>query len=160
MPEPLVWSIAFVLIVLGLAGSVIPGLPGAPLILLAAVIHKVYLPGYLTWWAVAALAALSIASVVMDTAFAAAGGKKFGASNWGVLGAGIGATAGIFFGPLGLLAGAVLGAVVLELALAGKALGPAVGAGAGAALGILASTAGKLVTALLMAALFALDCLL
>ncbi len=60
MPEPLTWTLAVALILLGIAGSVLPGLPGAPLILLAAVIHKVYLPPYLSWWVVAALAALFV----------------------------------------------------------------------------------------------------
>ncbi|MBI5202523.1 MAG: DUF456 domain-containing protein [Elusimicrobia bacterium] len=158
MPEVLVWILAVLLIALGLAGAILPGLPGAPLILLAAVVHKVFLPAYLSWWIVGALAFLAILSIVLDAALAAAGGKKFGASNWGVLGAGLGATAGIFFGPLGLIGGAIAGAVILEVGVAGKQLEPALKAGAGAALGILASTAGKAAVALLMAALFALDC--
>lgn len=156
----LVWTAAALLLVAGLAGAVLPILPGGPLILAAAVLHKAFLPSYLSWWTVVILALLAAASMVMDAALAAAGGRRLGATAWGILGAGVGATVGMFFGPLGMLAGAVAGAVAAEVGLAGRALAPAARAGAGAALGLLASVAAKGITATAMILLFLFDCFL
>lgn len=153
-----VWTVTCILIILGLAGSVLPALPGAPLIVLAALIHKIFLPGFISWWTVAALAAMALLSVLLDALFAVAGARWFKATLWGVLGAGAGALLGLLGGILGVLAGAVLGAVAAERLLARRSPEDAVRAGLGAGLGMLAAGAGKLAIALAMTALFLFAC--
>jgi len=153
-----VWILTVFLIMLGLAGSLLPGLPGAPLILLAAVIHKMFLPHYLSWWTVAALAGLAVVSIIVETLFAVAGARWFKATTWGILGAGLGALLGLVAGVVGVLAGAVLGAMAAERFLAQRTPEDAIRAGFGAGLGLLLSGVGKFVIALAMTGLFAFAC--
>jgi uncharacterized protein len=153
-----VWIGVCLLILLGLAGSVLPGLPGAPLILLAAVIHKLLLPQYLSWWTVGALAVLAVVSILVETLFAVAGARWFKATFWGILGAGFGALLGLIGGVVGVLAGAVLGAMAAERFLARRSPEDAIKAGVGAGLGLLLSGLGKFVISLAMTALFAFAC--
>lgn len=152
-----VWTLTALLAALGVAGAVVPGLPGAPLILAAAVLHRWLLPGFVNGWTLAVLALLAALSVVVDVLCGMAGVKRFGGGRWGALGAALGAAIGLFFGPLGLFAGAVLGAAACEMACDRRAVDDALKAGVGAALGLLVGTAARLGLALLMAAWLAAD---
>lgn len=159
MPPVLSWLASLLLMAAGLAGSFLPGIPGTPLILAGVILHKLLLPRYLSWWTVGLLAFLAFLSCAVEAGFAVAGGKTLGAGRWGLLGAGVGATIGLFFGPLGLLLGAFAGAVTGEMAVAKRPLKPSLKAGLGAGLGLMASVAGRLVIALVMVAVFVSDCL-
>lgn len=157
MNPALVWASTALLTVLGVAGAVVPGLPGVPLILAAAVLHRWLLPGYVSGWTLGVLALLAALSVIVDVLCGMAGVKTFGGGRWGALGAALGAAIGLVFGPAGLFAGAVLGAAACELALDRRAIDDALKAGLGAALGLLLGTAARLGLALLMAAWLAAD---
>jgi uncharacterized protein YqgC (DUF456 family) len=140
----LLWTGAAVLIVAGLAGLVLPALPGAPLlfggILLAAWIEDFEYIGTGTLIAVGVLAALTF---VADFAAGAFGAKRYGASGRAVLGATIGAVVGIFFGLIGVLLGPFVGAVIGELSVR-RDLEAASRAGVGATIGLAIGTAAKL----------------
>lgn len=155
-PAP-VWAATVLLAALGVAGAVVPALPGAPLILAAAVLHRWLLPGYVSGWTLAVLVVLSVLSVVVDVLCGMAGVKRFGGGRWAALGAAVGGAIGLFFGPLGIVAGAVAGAASCELVLDRRAFDQALKAGAGAALGLLVGTAARMGLALLMAAWLAVD---
>lgn len=157
MSPELVWALAVALMLAGVAGAILPGLPGAPLILVAAVAHRLLLPGYVSVWTIALLAVLSVLTVVADWALGAAGARKFGGSKWSLVGAPVGALLGLPFGLFGILAGAVLGAAALEALFAGRSASDALKAGLGAGLGVIAGTAGRLVLAVAMAAWLAAD---
>lgn len=157
MSPGLVWALTALLILVGVAGSVLPALPGAPLILAAAVLHRWLLPGRVSLWTIAALAVLAALSVVVDAACGVLGARRFGGGRWAMLGAGVGAAVGLFFGPLGLFAGAILGAAACEMAFDRKALEDALKAGVGAGLGLLAGTFLRLGLAVFMAAWLAAD---
>lgn len=152
MSPEIVWVLAALLILAGVAGSVLPALPGAPLILVAAVLHRWLLPGWVSLWTIAALAVLAAVTVVVDAACGILGVQRFGGGRWAMLGAGVGAAIGLLFGPLGLLFGGVAGAVICEMAFDRKALNDALKAGIGAGLGMLVGTVLRLGLALLMAA--------
>jgi uncharacterized protein YqgC (DUF456 family) len=156
----LVWTLSVLLILAGVAGSVLPALPGAPLILVAAVLHRWLLPGRVSLWTIAALAVLAALSVVVDAVCGVLGVRRFGGGRWAMLGAGFGAAAGLFFGPLGLFAGAILGAALCEMAFDRKALYDALKSGVGAGLGMLAGTFLRLGLALFMAAWLVADFLI
>lgn len=160
MSPELVWILAALLILAGVAGSVLPALPGAPLILVAAVLHRWLLPGWVSLWTVAALAVLAAVTVVVDAACGVFGVRRFGGGRWAMLGAGVGAAVGLFFGPLGLLFGGVVGAVICEMAFDRKALNEALKAGVGAGLGMLVGTVLRLGLALFMAAWLVADFLI
>lgn len=156
----LVWLAVVFLIALGLAGTLLPGLPGGPLIFGAAALHKLLLPGYLSWGTVVSLALLAFLAQLAELAFTAAGAKRFGATGWGILGGACGALVGLLWGLPGIVGGAVLGAAACEVAFARRSFKEAARAGLGAALGLLASAVGRVGIALLMVLLFVLDCLI
>jgi hypothetical protein len=126
-------------------------------ILGAAVLHKlIFREAGASWWVILALAALAGVAFALDWLATVYGARKLGATWRGMVGAVAGALVGLFFGPLGLVAGPFLGAVLLEMT-GGRALGESGRAGIGAVLGILVGTVGKLACCIAMVGLFVLD---
>jgi uncharacterized protein YqgC (DUF456 family) len=156
--EFLWWLFAIVLMAVGLIGTVLPAVPGAIIILAAAVIHQIMLGSEksLGWWNIAALVVLTLISYALEFASGYFGAKRFGATKWGAFGAFIGAIAGLFFPFPGLIVGPVVGAIAGEL-VAGKRLVKAGRAGWGTLLGNLAGMLGKLTIALVMVSWFLLS---
>lgn len=155
----LAWLLTAALVVLGVAGSVLPGLPGAPLILAAALLNRLLLPGHVSGWTLLVLALLSLLTFAADLALGALGGRAFGGTRWSWFGAPVGALLGLPLGLFGLLVGAVLGAAAFEMLGAKRAAPEALKAGLGAGLGVLAGTAGRLAIALAMAVWLVADLL-
>ena len=149
------WIVAAGLVLVGIAGTVLPGLPGAILVLaglgLAAWIDGFSRVGLGT---LAVLAALTAATYALDLVATAVGARRFGTSWWGVLGAVAGAMVGLFFGPPGLVLGPFLGAFAAEL-VARRDVRQAGRAGVGAWLGLLLGTAARLALVLAMVGIFA-----
>jgi uncharacterized protein YqgC (DUF456 family) len=144
---------------IGVIGSMLPGLPSTPLVLFAAVGHRLYFGAHgAPNWVLGILAVLTVFSLVMDCILTAFGAKKLGATWKGILGATIGGFAGLFFGLPGVLIGPLLGALSFEL-VSGRKLRDAFRAGVGATAGLLAGTIGRLACCLLMIGLFALSVL-
>jgi uncharacterized protein YqgC (DUF456 family) len=150
----LLWILAVGLVAVGVVGTVVPGLPGAVLVLaglaLAAWIDGFARVGVPT---LAVLAALTLAAYALDFVATAVGARRFGTSWWGVLGAVLGTLGGLFLGPVGLVVGPFAGAFVLEL-LARRDLRQAGRAGLGAWLGLVLGTAGRLGLVAAMIAVF------
>jgi hypothetical protein len=150
----LLWILAVGLVAVGVVGTVVPGLPGAILVLaglaLAAWIDGFARVGVAT---LAVLAGLTLAAYALDFVATAVGARRFGTSWWGVLGAVLGTLGGLFFGPVGLVIGPFVGAFLLEL-LARRDLRQAGRAGLGAWLGLLLGTAGRLALVLAMVGVF------
>jgi hypothetical protein len=150
----LLWILAVGLVAVGVVGTVVPGLPGAILVLaglaLAAWIDGFARVGVAT---LAVLAGLTLAAYALDFVATAVGARRFGTSWWGVLGAVLGTLGGLFFGPVGLVIGPFVGAFLLEL-LARRDLRQAGRAGLGAWLGLVLGTAGRLGLVAAMIAVF------
>lgn len=156
--EALVWALAALLIIVGLSGIVLPGVPGTVLIFTAALLHKLVLPRYLSWTSVAAAAVLPLLDLGVSGLGAVAGARWGGATRAGLIGAGIGLAVGLFFGPLGMVLGPLLGAVTAEMAVSRRGMEEAGRAALGAGLGILASTAARLGLGLALTAWLMIDC--
>jgi uncharacterized protein YqgC (DUF456 family) len=113
------WVLAWVLIVAGVVGTVLPALPGAILVF-AGVLLGAWIDGFtrVSGWVVGVAAVLTVLAWVTDYAAAAMGAKKAGASPWAIVGATAGTIVGIFTGFVGLLfmplAGAALGQYLAE----------------------------------------------
>ncbi len=154
--ETLVWFAAALLMLTGLVGTVVPGVPGVGIILAGAVVHRVWMPPGQTvsWWVIAGLAALTALAYAVDWGAAWLGAKRFGASKWGAAGGCLGGIAGAFFLPLGLFAGPVIGALTAELLFARRALGEAARASWGTLLGTILGIFGKFVLGAAMVAWF------
>lgn len=161
-PSALYYLIAAALVIIGLIGTVLPALPGLPLVfagmLLAAWaddFQQVGIPMLVL------LGILTLVSLVVDFWATALGAKRVGASRKAIIGAMLGTFAGLFFGPIGLLLGPFLGALAGELLhrrrLGGADLGDAAKIGFGTWLGILFGIVLKLGLAFAMLGMFAFD---
>ncbi len=141
MVEGITIVIGSILMVLGLAGSVLPILPGPPLsfigLFLLALIKHFSAP--LTPAFVIFLAVVTIFVIGMDYVIPVLGARRYGASKWGVWGSVLGMAVGIFWSPFGMLVGAFAGAVLVEW-FVGKKKGGAVRAGWGVVMGTLFAT--------------------
>jgi len=83
---------------------------------------------------------VSIAVSLIDNLIVPLGAKKYGSSNWGMVGAiGGGILGTLVFGPIGMLLGPLLGATLFEILFARKDTNKAFRAGIGATIGFLAS---------------------
>ncbi len=163
LPEILLWTLAALLVVGGVLGLVLPGLPGAPLVfagLIAAAAADDF--EFVGVWSLLALGFMAGLTYAVDFVAGALGAKKFGASKRAVIGAAIGAlvgalgvVVGLLAGLPGLVLGPFVGAVIGELSQHGN-LRQAGWAGFGATLGLALGAAVKLGLALSMIGLFAL----
>lgn len=157
---PLLYVLAAILIAIGLAGVVLPAIPGIPLMfvgmLLAAWAGDFVQIGIPT---LIVLGVLTLLSIGIDLWAAALGAKRVGASRLALAGAVIGTFAGFFFGPVGLFVGPFAGAVAGQLLhgrkLDGAGVSHAAKVGFGTWLGIVFGVALKLMLALAMLGLFA-----
>ena len=150
----LLWAVAIVLMLIGLAGVIVPILPGAVLVF-AGMVVGAWADGFenVGWKTLTALGLLALASYLLDFIAGLVGVRKLGASRRAVWGAGIGTVVGLFFGLPGLLLGPFVGAVVGELTLR-RRLKEAGRAGAGAWIGIVLGAAVKVALIALMVGLF------
>jgi hypothetical protein len=109
------WLLVVALIVLGVAGTVLPALPGTLFVLagivLGAWIDDFQRVGGVTLGVVTVLAVLAW---VLDYVAGLLGAKKAGASRQALIGAALGTVAGLFMGLVGVLFMPLVGAAVGE----------------------------------------------
>jgi len=150
----LLWALAGLLVLIGFAGTILPALPGVPLVFaglfLAAYIGNFEKIGWLTLTILGTLTALAL---IADFAATLLGAKRAGASKLALLGAGIGSILGIFSGLWGLLVFPFIGAVAGEL-VARQKLDQASRVGVATWLGMMIGTLAKLAIALTMIGVF------
>ncbi len=154
--DTLLWVVAVVLIVVGVAGTVLPALPGAALvfagILLAAWIDDFARVSGLT---VVISGLLMLVAWGVDYASAMLGAKRAGASRLAIAGAAIGTVAGIFTGFVGLLFLPLAGAAIGEW-LADRDAARAAHVGISTWIGLLIGTVAKVAITFVMVGLFVL----
>jgi hypothetical protein len=149
--------LALLVMCVGMAGSILPGVPSTPLVLVAAIGHKLYFRDTgAVWWVLAIMAALMALSLVMDYIASVYGARRLGATWRGAVGAIVGGLIGLFFNLPGILLGPFVGAVVFEMA-GGREIKAASKAGVGATLGLLAGALGKLACCVAMIGLFTIN---
>jgi uncharacterized protein YqgC (DUF456 family) len=150
----LYYALAVVLILVGIAGVILPALPGLPLVfagmLLAAWAGDFQQIGWVTLVVLGLLTALSFAVDIFATAM---GAQRVGASRKALVGAVLGTFAGLFFMPIGLFVGPFAGALLGEL-WHGRELRQATKVGLGTWLGIVLGIVLKLGLAFAMVGLF------
>jgi uncharacterized protein len=107
--------LGILLILVGMAGLILPALPGAPLIfagaLAIAYAHDFTRIGVFT---LVVIGLLALMSMVLDHAITLLGARRAGASAWGMFGAVVGLLVGLTFGLPGIIIGPAIGAVVFE----------------------------------------------
>lgn len=154
------WIAAVILIVVGVAGTVLPALPGTILVL-AGIVLGAWLNDFtrVKWWVVAIISVLAVVAWATDFFATILGAKKVGASKWALIGAALGTIAGIFMGLVGVLFMPFVGAVVGEL-IAQKNAKKAAIVGVATWLGLLIGTVVKLVLVFMMIGIFVATLLL
>ena len=155
----LAWLVTASLLLVGLVGCIVPVLPGHLIILIAAIVHRIMfgVESGIVWWSFLILAVLMAVSQAIEMISGAAGTKWFGGTKWGALGAFVGALVGMFFFPVGLLAGPLVGAFGFEMAFANKEAKPAMVSGVGSLAGTLVGMVVKLIIGVMMIAWFLID---
>jgi len=152
----LLWIAAAALVLTGLAGLLLPAIPGPPLLylgLVAAAWAEDF--RYVGFWMLAVLALMTLLAYGVDFAATAFGARRFGASPRAAVGAAAGTLVGLFFGLAGILLGPFVGAVAAELTVR-KPLHEAGRAGVGATVGLAIGAAVKMALAFAMIGLFLL----
>ncbi|MCW2278906.1 DUF456 domain-containing protein [Heliophilum fasciatum] len=150
------WLIGTILVMLvGVLGTVLPVLPGIPLIFIAMVGY-----GYAEGYQQMSLAFLGVnllivlISLALDYAGTAWGARRFGATSSGATAAAVGGLVGVLvLGPFGLVLGPFLGAIGGEV-LQGRKLEDALEAGIGTMLGLAGASAIRFILSLAMVAFF------
>lgn len=138
--EILIWTLSLALMLVGVAGVLVPLLPGTALILVAAILHRLFLPESLEWSTVTWIGVIWLVSVAADFAGVMIGTKLFGGGKWGMAGATTGTLIGMFFSLRAMILATVLGAIAAEHFIAKKSGRVSLLAGVGATTGFLLST--------------------
>ncbi|HEX5687100.1 MAG TPA: DUF456 domain-containing protein [Ideonella sp.] len=148
------WILSVGLIVAGVAGAVLPVLPGSTLVFAGTALGA-WIDGFerVGGWTVGVLAALALLSWVLDYVAGMLGAKKAGASKQALLGAAIGTVAGLFFGFVGVLVLPFVGAAAGEY-LARRDHRAAARVGVATGIGLVLALVAKVVIAFAMVGIF------
>ncbi|MDL2259304.1 DUF456 domain-containing protein [Deltaproteobacteria bacterium OttesenSCG-928-K17] len=142
MMNVVVLILCIIIMLVGLAGTIVPVLPGIPIIWAAMLGY-----GWFTGWAAYGAAAMIVTgllvalSVAVDQLASVMGAKKFGATRAGMIGSFVGAIVGlILLNIIGLILGTFLGAVAFEMAFSKRDFRQSMASGTGALVGFLAGS--------------------
>jgi uncharacterized protein YqgC (DUF456 family) len=152
--EVVLFIVALVIMIIGLAGVILPILPGIPLIFAAAALYGIF-TGFrdVTVRVILILAGLNVLGIVVDYLANYLSVRKMGGSRVGAIGAVIGLMIGIWIGVVWVVVLPFLLSVAFEL-LAGKEGRRALKAGTGALVGLLFSGLLRFVIGCVMIGLF------
>ena len=148
------WVLAALMVVAGLAGAILPALPGVTLVygglVVAAWADDFQRVGWIT---LTFLGVLTVASFAIDFAATAMGAKRVGATKYAIIGAALGTLGGLFLGIPGLILGPFVGAVIGEMLSHGE-WRKATQAGLATWMGLLFGTLAKLALVFTMLGIF------
>jgi uncharacterized protein YqgC (DUF456 family) len=148
------WVLAVLLMVIGVAGTILPALPGIPL-LFAGIVLAAWIDDFqrIGGWTIGVIAVLAAIGMAVDYVAAGAAAKRAGASRQGIIGAAIGTVAGIFTGLWGLIFMPLVGAAIGEFIAQKDAL-RAGRIGVATWIGLLIGTAAKIAIVFTIVAVF------
>jgi uncharacterized protein len=150
----LLWTLVVVLIVAGVAGTILPALPGAMLVF-AGILLGAWIDHFdrVSITIVVICGVLTLLAWATDYAAAMLGAKRAGASRLAVIGAAIGTVAGVFTGLVGLIFMPLVGAAIGEL-MAVRNATRAAQVGISTWIGLLLGTLAKVVLTFMMVGIF------
>jgi uncharacterized protein YqgC (DUF456 family) len=147
--------LAALLVCVGVAGSVLPALPGVPLVF-AGLLLAAWAEDFerVSWLALVVLGLLMVISFAIDLAATALGARRVGATKLAVAGAMLGTLVGLFLGLPGLILGPFVGAIAGEMLSHGR-MQQAARAGFATWMGLIFGTLAKLALVFTMLGVFA-----
>jgi uncharacterized protein YqgC (DUF456 family) len=153
--EIVLFSISLIIMIVGMAGIIVPIIPSIPLIWLGAFLYAIFTHfEKVTWMVLLIFAILTIFSIVLENIGNVYGAKKFGATRWGIIGSIAGTGIGFYMGgPIGLILGPIVGTVIFEL-IGGKGFRGALKSGLGNFVGFLGGSVVKIIVGLTMISIF------
>jgi uncharacterized protein YqgC (DUF456 family) len=156
MNDIILWTVVLLIMGVGLLGSILPVIPGPPLILAAALVFGFFTDfRELTWPVIVALAGITIFTQVVDWLATVYGARRQKASRWGILGGVLGGIVGVIVGNLpGLIVGIFVVSFAAEWALGGREVRGALKVGLASLLGFLGGTLVKVLMAFTMVGVF------
>ena len=154
MDPTLLYVAGAILVVVGLAGTVLPVIPGTMLVF-AGLVVAAWADDFtrVGWVGLAIIGVLAAIAFAADFVATLLGAKRVGASPLALFGAALGGVAGIFFGIFGMILGPFIGAVAGEWLARGR-LKQAGKVGLGTWLGLIAAAVAKVVLAFAMIAVW------
>ena len=153
--EIVLFSISLIIMIVGMAGIIVPIIPSIPLIWLGAFLYAIFTHfEKVTWMVLLIFAILTIFSIVLENIGNVYGAKKFGATRWGIIGSIAGTGIGFYMGgPIGMILGPIVGTVIFEL-IGGKGFRGALKSGLGNFVGFLGGSVVKIIVGLTMISIF------
>lgn len=145
-----IWLILFasLLTLIGIAGCILPGLPGPPFNYAALLL--LHFNGYpFSDSSLIIFGILTIVVLILDYTIPVFSARIFGATKTGIRGSIVGMVVGMFFTPVGMIGGLLLGAIIGDL-MEGRSLSQATLSGAGTLLGALAGILIKTIVAVII----------
>jgi uncharacterized protein len=154
MTPALLWTLSVALILGGLAGTVLPALPGTALVL-GGIVLGAWIDDFtrVSVGTLVAVALLAVLAWVLEFVAGLLGARKVGASRQALAGAAIGTVVGLFMGLVGVLFMPLVGAALGEY-LARRDQKNALKVGVATWLGIMAGLVAKVVIAFMMVGIF------
>ncbi len=154
MSVALWWILSVLLIVVGVAGTVLPALPGTALVL-AGIVLGAWIDDFTRVGAgmLAAISVLAVLSWVLEYVAGLLGAQRAGASRQALIGAALGTVAGLFMGLVGVLFMPLVGAAIGEY-LARRDRRQAIDVGVSTWVGLMVGMIAKVVLAFVMIGLF------
>jgi uncharacterized protein len=149
MSDYLLLGFGIILMVLGIIGCLVPVLPGPPFSFFGIIMLQLTRFGHFQNSTLIVFGIIALVVTIIDYIIPVWGTKKFGGSKYGIRGATVGLVVGFFIGPLGLIAGTLIGAFAGEMIFKDD-LKYALKASLGSLLGFLSGVGLKLATSLVM----------
>ena len=155
--EIIYFIVALIIMLFGLIGTVLPIIPGVPIIFIAILIYTLLTDfAAISGQVIVVFAGLTVLSLLLDWLAGSLGVKKMGGSTAGMVGALVGMIVGLMIPGAGLfifIISAFAGAVVFEM-MAGKESKTALKAGLGSFIGFMAGTVIKFAIGVIMMVYF------
>ncbi|QEC44964.1 DUF456 domain-containing protein [Pseudobacter ginsenosidimutans] len=144
------WIIlGFVLIVLGILGSLLPVLPGPPIAWFGLLLQNLRDPNPFSTQFLVIWAGIVIVTIILDYVIPIYGTKKFGGTKYGAWGCTLGFLLAFWMGPWGVIIGPFIGAFVGEM-IGGQDSNRSLKAAFGSFIGFLVGSFLKIVVCFMM----------
>ena len=135
---------------IGILGSILPGLPGPPISWIGLLLLYVWGPEEMSTSTLVIWGIVTVIVTIIDYWIPMYFTKVTGGSKHAERGSMIGMIVGIFLTPIGMILGAFLGALIAEMTWAKKDLGPALKVAVGSFIGFMLGTGIKIIVSVLM----------